>query len=120
VIEVLFEDGVWYLGRLMERARGWNDEGPPRWWVEFDDGGVNNDIWLNDPKARVRFEPYQPNGNSHIAFQPNKNSGASQPNQKLLKSLSRPFQPNQKLLQVRQRCVRSGGADSFCGRRVVP
>jgi len=30
VIEVFFEDGVWYLGRLMKRARGWTHEGPPR------------------------------------------------------------------------------------------
>ena len=45
VIEVRFDDGVWYLGRLLKRARGWHHEGPPRWWVEFDDGEVINDIW---------------------------------------------------------------------------
>lgn len=55
MVEVLFKDGVWYLGRLVERSWDWEDD-PPRWWVQFDDGELRNDIWLNDPIARVRFD----------------------------------------------------------------
>ena len=54
-LEVLFADGVWYRGSLVERVAG---SRPPRWTVQFDDGEVRDDIRLGprDREASVRFD----------------------------------------------------------------
>jgi len=52
-MEVLFADGVWYRGRLVERVAG---SQPPRWKVQFDDGELRDDIWLANLEASVRFD----------------------------------------------------------------
>ena len=52
-IEVRFDDGVWYRGRLVKRIPG---PKLPRWRVRFDDGRVRDDICLDSTRTPVRFD----------------------------------------------------------------
>jgi DNA-directed RNA polymerase subunit RPC12/RpoP len=53
VVEVLFDDGVWYRGRLIKRIPFAD---PPRWRVRFDDGKERDDIDLDSSSTPVRFD----------------------------------------------------------------
>ena len=41
-----------HRGKVVERVAGTE---PPRWRVQFDDGGARENIWLANPKTPVRL-----------------------------------------------------------------